>query len=120
MSLKDTLNAIAEKVEGCRAVAIMAADGLPIDEVVVQQGELDMQLLTVEHATVLKDVRRAVALLEVGETEEICITSNQLYVIVRALSDDLFMILVLDRSANLGKGRYLLRLASVDVSRELL
>jgi predicted regulator of Ras-like GTPase activity (Roadblock/LC7/MglB family) len=120
MSLRDTLSEIVQKVEGSRAAIIMASDGIPIDEAVVSREGLDLQLLIVEYATVLKDVKRAVELLGVGETEELCITSGMLYVVLRVLSDDLFMILVLDRDGNLGKGRYMLRLKSEDVTRELL
>ena len=120
MSLRDILSEIVEKVEGSRAAVIMASDGISIDEVVVNQEGLDLQLLTVEYATVLKDVKRAVELLGVGETEELCITSGRLYVVLRVLGGGLFVILVLDRDGNLGKGRYLLRLKSEDVTRELL
>jgi predicted regulator of Ras-like GTPase activity (Roadblock/LC7/MglB family) len=120
MSLRDTLSEIVQKVEGSRAAVIMASDGIPIDEIVVNQEGLDLQLLTVEYSTVLKDVKRAVELLGVGETEELCITSGQLYVVLRVLSEDLFLILVLDRDGNLGKGRYMLRLKSEYITSELL
>lgn len=120
MSLRDTLSEIVRKVEGSRAAVIMASDGIPIDEVVVNTDGLDLQLLTVEYATVLKEVKRTIGLLKVGETEELCITSGQLYVVLRVLSDELFAVLVLDRDGNLGKGRYMLRLKAQDVIQELL
>ncbi|NVN89500.1 MAG: roadblock/LC7 domain-containing protein [Desulfuromonadales bacterium] len=120
MSLRETLSEIVQKVEGSRAAVIMASDGIPIDEVVVNMDGLDLQLLTVEYATVLKDVKRTIELLKVGETEELCITSGQLYVVLRVLSDELFVVLVLDRDGNLGKGRYMLRLKCQDFIQELL
>ncbi len=120
MSIRETLSEIVQKVEGSRAAVIMASDGIPIDEAIVNQDGLDLQLLTVESSTVLKDIKRAVELLAVGATEELCITSGQLYVVLRVLTDDLFLILVLDRDGNLGKGRYMLRLKSEDFIRELV
>ena len=120
MSLRDTLSEIVQKVEGSLAAVIMASDGIPIDEAVVNMNGLDLQLLTVEYATVLKEVKRSIELLGVGDTEELCITSGQLCVVIRVLSDELFIVLILNRNGNLGKGRYMLRLRSDDVTQELL
>jgi predicted regulator of Ras-like GTPase activity (Roadblock/LC7/MglB family) len=120
MSLKNTLTEIVENIPGGRAVVIMASDGIPIDQVVLDEGGLDLQLLTVEYSTLLGDIRRAVELLEVGEMEEISITSGEMCVVLRVLTRDLFVILVMDRDANVGKGRYLLRLRSHELSRMLL
>lgn len=120
MSLRDTLTEIVESVAGGRAVVVMASDGIPVDQVVVDENGFDLQLLTVEYSTLLADIRRAVELLKVGAMEEISITSGGMYVVLRVLSEELFVILVLDRDANLGKGRYLLRLKSGELSRMLL
>lgn len=119
MSLRDTLTEIAETVAGCRAVVIMASDGIPIDQAVVDESGFDLQLLTVEFSTLLGDVRRAVELLRVGEMEEVSISSGELCVVLRVLSRDLFVILVMERTGNLGRGRYLLRLKSDELGRML-
>ena len=52
MSLRDTLRNIVENVDGALAVMIMAYDGIPVDEISIEQAEFDMQLLSVEYATV--------------------------------------------------------------------
>lgn len=119
MSLREILSGIAQRVEGCRGVVVMASDGIPIDEVVVDREGLDLQLLTVEYATILKEVKRVIGLLRAGETEELCVTSDRLTIVVRVLSAELFVIQVLDRDANLGKGRYLVRMAAEELLREL-
>ena len=120
MSLKGILTEIVENVAGGRAVVIMASDGIPIDQVVVDEGSFDLQLLSVEYATLLGDIRRAVELLNVGDMEELSITSGDMCVVLRVLSQELFVILVMDRDASLGKGRYLLRLKSYELARMLL
>ncbi len=112
MSLRETLAGIIENIEGGCAISIMASDGIPIDEVVLNQAGFDLQLLTVEYATLLKDIRRVVEVLKVGELEEISVTTGQLYVVIRILSDELFVVLIMTRDGNFGKGRYLLRINS--------
>ena len=109
MSLRDALNTIVQSVDGSLAAIIMAYDGIPIDEVVVEQSEFDMQLLSVEYATVLKEIKRAVDVIKMGDLEEVSISTSRTCVVVRVLNDDLFAALILNRDGNIGKGRYLLK-----------
>jgi len=118
MSLRSTLTEIVENVEGGLAVVIMAYDGIPVDEVVVNQSGFDLQLLTVEYSTLLKDIKRAAEVLKVGQMEEIAITTGQLYVVMRVLNEDVFVVLIMDKEGNLGKGRYLVRLKSFELTQE--
>lgn len=119
MSLKNTLRDIVENVDGGLAVIVMAYDGISIDEVVTVQSEFDIQLLTVEYATVLKEIKRAVSVIKVGEMEEVSIATGKVRVVMRVLNDELFVVLVMTRDGNFGKGRYLLRLKSPALAEEL-
>ncbi|OGU18216.1 MAG: GTPase [Geobacteraceae bacterium GWC2_53_11] len=119
MSLREALNTIVQSVDGSLAAIIMAYDGIPIDEVAVEQSEFDMQLLSVEYATVLKEIKRAIDVIKMGDLEEVSITTARTCVVVRVLNDDLFSALILNRDGNIGKGRYLLKLKSYEMLREL-
>ncbi|MGB9082543.1 MAG: hypothetical protein WCD00_14700, partial [Desulfuromonadaceae bacterium] len=109
MSLRVLLNTIVQSVDGALAAIIMAYDGIPIDEVSVEQSEFDMQLLSVEYATVLKEIKRAVDVIKMGDLEEVSISTTRTCIVVRVLSDDLFAALIMSRDGNIGKG-----LAAVD------
>lgn len=119
MSLRVLLNTIVQSVDGALAAIIMAYDGIPIDEVAVEQSEFDMQLLSVEYATVLKEIKRAVDVIKMGDLEEVAISTTRTCIVVRILNDDLFAALILSRDGNIGKGRYMLKLKSFEVLREL-
>lgn len=119
MSLRDSLNTIIGSVDGALAAVIMAYDGIPIDEVTVEQPEFDMQLLSVEYATVLKEIKRAVDIMKMGNLEEVFISTTRSCVVVRVLVDDLFAALILNRDGNIGKGRYMLKLKSFEILQEL-
>ncbi|HXE97444.1 MAG TPA: hypothetical protein VN642_13630 [Dongiaceae bacterium] len=119
MSLRDSLNSIVRSVDGSLAAFIMAYDGIPIDEVTVEQSEFDMQLLSVEYATVLKEIKRAVDVMKMGDLEEVLISTARICVVVRILNDDFFAALIMKRDGNFGKGRYMLRLKSFEVLQEL-
>lgn len=119
MSLRDSLTTIVESVEGALAAIIMAYDGIPIDEVNIEQSEFDTQLLSVEYATVLKEIKRAVNVIKMGDLEEVFVSTTRTCVVVRILNDDLFAALIMSRDGNIGKGRYMLKLKSFEVLREL-
>jgi len=119
MPLKDTLNAIIADVDGAMAACVMAYDGIAIDEVIRHDASVDFQLLAVEYATVLKDIKRTVDVVKAGEMEEVVVTAQSLMVIMRVLNDELFAILIMDKNGNFGKGRYMLRLKSFDLLRQL-
>jgi predicted regulator of Ras-like GTPase activity (Roadblock/LC7/MglB family) len=119
MSLRASLNAIIQAVDGALAAVVMAYDGIPIDEVVVEQSDFDMQLLSVEYATVLKEIKRAVNVIKMGDLEEVSISTARTSAIVRVLGDDLFAALILKRDGNIGKGRYMLKLKAFEIVREL-
>jgi predicted regulator of Ras-like GTPase activity (Roadblock/LC7/MglB family) len=119
MSLRETLNTIVQSVDGALAAIIMAYDGIPIDEVAVEQTEFDMQLLSVEYATVLKEIKRAIEVIKMGDLEEVSITTTRTCVVVRVLNDDLFTALILSRDGNIGKGRYMLKIKSFEIRQEL-
>lgn len=78
-----------------------------------------MQLLSVEYATVLKEIKRAVDIIKMGDLEEVSISTSRTCVVVRVLNDDLFISLIMARDGNIGKGRYMLKLKSFEVLREL-
>lgn len=119
MSLREALNTIVQSVDGSLAAIIMAYDGIPIDEVSIEQSEFDMQLLSVEYATVLKEIKRAIDVIKMGDLEEVSISTARTCVVVRVLNEDLFSALILNRDGNIGKGRYLLKLKSYEMLREL-
>jgi predicted regulator of Ras-like GTPase activity (Roadblock/LC7/MglB family) len=119
MSLRDLLNSIVQSVDGSLAAIIMAYDGIPIDEVTVEQSDFDMQLLSVEYATELKEITRAVDIIKMGNLEEVSITTTRTCLVVKILNDDLFAALILSREGNIGKGRYMLKLKSFEILREL-
>jgi len=112
MGFKAILKSIVEESCGGLGGVIMGYDGISIDEYLHEGGKLDVQTLTIEYASVLKEIKRTVGVLKTGELEEVSIISEQCSVIVRGISDDFFVALVMGADGNFGKGRYLLKRAA--------
>lgn len=109
MAFKAILQTIVRESCGCLGVVIMGYDGIAIEECLQEGGGFDVQMLTVEYASVLKEIKRTVGVLKTGVLEEVSIISEQCTVIVRGISDDFFVALVMGADGNFGKGRYLLK-----------
>jgi predicted regulator of Ras-like GTPase activity (Roadblock/LC7/MglB family) len=109
MAFKAILKRIVDESCGGLGGVIMGYDGIAIDEYLTDAGGVDVQILAVEYASILKEIKRTVAVLKTGELEEVSIISEQCSVIVRGISDDFFVALVMGADGNFGKGRYLLK-----------
>lgn len=104
----EILQSMLEGTAGAVGAVIMGFDGIPIAQHFKPVEDLDLHLVAVEYANILKEVRKAVEVLNTGSMEEVSIKTSRFYVIVRPLTDEYFVSLTIDRDGNFGKGRYLL------------
>jgi len=109
MSFRGILRNLVEKVEGGQGAVIMGYDGIPIDEYIKEDATLDIQLLSIEYATLLKEIRKTVEVLKTGVMDEISVSTGLTRVIVRPVNEEFFVVFVLDKECNFGKGRYFLK-----------
>ena len=119
MSFRETLKGLVDSVDGGLGAVMMGYDGIPIEEFIKEDVTLDVQMLSVEYVTLLKEIKRTIEVLKTGEMEEISIATGLTQVVVRPVSDDFFVVLVLERDGNLGKGRFLLRRDVPKLAEEL-
>jgi predicted regulator of Ras-like GTPase activity (Roadblock/LC7/MglB family) len=119
MSFREMLKGLVCNVDGGQGAVIMGYDGIPIDEFIMEDVPLDVQLLSVEYATLMKEIKRTIDVLKTGEMEEVSIATGLSRIIVRSISHDFFIVLVLDKDGNFGKGRYLLKRDAPKLAEEL-
>jgi len=119
MAFRETLKGLVDNAAGGQGAVIMGYDGIPIDEYIKKDVSLDVQLLAVEYATLLKEIKRTIDILKTGDMEEISITTGLSRIIVRPVTQDFFVVLVLDKAGNFGKGRYLLKRDAPKLGEEL-
>ena len=102
---KPLLEKIVNGCTGAVAGCVMGFDGIAVDTV-SRDGTIDSQSLGAEFSFVLTQVKKAAQALEIGKLEEVVIRSDQLSYVVRILTDEYFVGLVVLPSGNLGKGRF--------------
>jgi len=104
----EILQTIVEETRGGAGAVLMGYDGIAIEQFFLPVDGLDLQLVAVEYANILKEIKRTAEILDSGFMEEVTIRTERFLVLVRVLNDDYFVALTLQRDGNFGKGRYLL------------
>ncbi len=109
MPFRETLQSMVENVGGGIGAIIMGYDGIAIDEHLAQNVHYDMPLLAVEYSNLLKDIKKTVDVLQGGAMEEVSFSTALLRVVTRPITDEFFLMLILEKDGNFGKARFLLR-----------
>jgi predicted regulator of Ras-like GTPase activity (Roadblock/LC7/MglB family) len=116
---QDSLRRIAERVEGTRAVSLLGLDGIPIDSYVSAEG-LPMDTLAAEAGGLIKAANASRALADHGAVTEITVASGRSASILCRVTAEYYLLLLLARDGNFGRGRFELRKAALVLEKELL
>jgi len=112
MTFREILQSLVDQTPGAQAAAVMAADGVAIDEYARPGAEVDLGAIAIEFGRVFHQSQKVASALNGsrdGMLEEMLLVTgaNQLY--FRQLDEDSFLVLALDATGITGKARYLAR-----------
>jgi predicted regulator of Ras-like GTPase activity (Roadblock/LC7/MglB family) len=120
---RESLQRVVDRVDGGMAGVLMGFDGISVEAYSrprdATDAGTDITTVGMEFAHVLTQMRRAAELLEVGGLGEVTLTTEKLAVVVRVLNEEYFLACALAPGGNLGKARYLLRVAAPRIQAEL-
>ncbi|NOY64715.1 MAG: hypothetical protein GXO97_04870 [Nitrospirae bacterium] len=117
MSFSEVLRETVEQVEGAVASIILAADGIPVEEF-VKERLIDFNDLSAEASTLIKDIEMASTDLQLGEAREFSVISDSCGIIMRKITDEYYLALVIKPDGNYGKARFILRTAVPKIEKE--
>jgi predicted regulator of Ras-like GTPase activity (Roadblock/LC7/MglB family) len=116
---QDILRRVAERVEGTRAVSLVGVDGIAIDSYVSSEG-LPMDSLAAESGAIIKAAHGAQALTDHGPLQQLTLASERAATILCRVTEEYYLLLLLARDGNFGRGRFELRKAAAALEKELL
>lgn len=119
MSFREHMQNIVESTPGAVACSVMGLDGIPIDQFQMGGAELDVAALLTEFSTAAQHLKQTSEQPEVAELKEISVSTQNLVAILRMLSDEYFMAVLLRPDGLKGKASYLMRMAAPKVAEEL-
>ena len=102
------LGKIVDETGGGIGAILMGYDGIAIDQYFCAGEQIDLQMIAVEYANVLKEIRKTAEILNVGEMEEVAIKTGRFHILMRIITPEYFVAMTLHRDGNFGKARYLL------------
>jgi predicted regulator of Ras-like GTPase activity (Roadblock/LC7/MglB family) len=99
----------------------MDFEGIPLERYVRQGAKVpfDIEVVGAEFSVIVKSVQRTVDSLEAGGAKEVAVQADKVTTLIRVLNSDYFVALAMEPSGNLGKGRYMLRIAAPKLVAEL-
>ena len=121
MSFDTILEAILEECGGGLGIALMGTDGIPIHQI-PEEGESsgpDITTAGVEFGRVLGELSKASDAVGGGSLEETVVGLANFQLIIRAIDEDVMLVLALSPNGNLGKARYLMRRYLLPLREEL-
>lgn len=107
--------------EGCLGVLIMGTDGIAVEKVwQVGKVEVNLDIAIAEYTWLLRQAKRINGGLQLGSLREMSVSSDTRMFLLRFVSEDYFLAMVLTAEGNLGRGRYEMRLAELLLKNELV
>ena len=110
MSFADILQEVVNGTEGALGALIVGLDGIPVEEYSVSH-DMDLQSMTVEYSSLLKEIEKGSQAAQMGTTKEVTVITDNAMIMLRRLNDEYFFVLIIKPEGNFGKGRFLLRMS---------
>ncbi len=119
MGFREHLQEVCRGAEGALACTLMGMDGIEVDTHVEADGGVDVAPMMVEMTGLLRSAREAAQAHQAGGVAEFSVGTDRLVTLGRLVTDDYFLMVAMRPEGNLGKARYLLRIAAPLVAAEL-
>jgi predicted regulator of Ras-like GTPase activity (Roadblock/LC7/MglB family) len=119
MIFEDVVKRAVEQTSGAMAALIMARDGISLSQFIKPEIQIDLETLGIEYANLLAETNRSSQAMNAGQLTELQIATDKYLTILRVLNSEYFIALILTPDGNLGKGRFLLRVAVPALLKEL-
>lgn len=116
---KKTLEAILERTEGSTGALIMGTDGIAVEKVLTEVGhDTNLDVAAAEFTALVRTTQRLSSDIGLGALNELVLSLESGRIVVRLLNSDYFLMLALKQDGNLGRGRFELRKAELELARE--
>lgn len=116
---KESLQSIVDATDGALAGLVMDLEGIPLEIYARPDGPFDMEVVGAEVSVVVKAIQRTTQMLEAGDTKEVAFKSDKMLTAIRIINETYFMAVTLTPDGNLGKARFLMRVAAPKLKQEL-
>lgn len=114
----ERLEQVSQRIQGTLALSLVAKDGIPVESV-SRDASLDLDLLAAELMSQIRAVSQNHQELSVGRVRHFSVTTDRFILMVSALTEEYFLLLVLETGANAGRARFELRRSVILFEQDL-
>ena len=107
---EDRLKTISDRIGGVLALSLISRDGIPVESV-QEDEEVDLEVLSAELITQVQVISDDQRDLDVGTVRHFAITTDVMTVMLTAMTDEYFLLLVLGDPSRHGRARFELQRA---------
>ncbi len=116
---KEVLETIIEHTEGSLGALIMGLDGIAVERSLKKEGhEANLDIAAAEFTSLVRNAQRAGKDTGLGGLRELVISLDDAIVLMRLLSNEYFVVLAINPQGNLGRARFELRKAELQIASE--
>lgn len=116
---KETLETLLERTEGSLGALIMGIDGIAVERSLRQAGqEANLDVAAAEFTSLVRSAQRAGKDTGLGSLRELVISLDDAVLLMRLLGRDYFVVLAIRPDGNLGRARFELRKAELQMAGE--
>lgn len=115
----ERLQDVADRIDGTLALSLIAKDGIAV-ETLAREESLDLELLAAELMSQVRAVAQNHQELSIGQVKHFSVTTDRYVLMIGALTEDYFLLLVLKSGANSGRARFELRRAILLFEEDLI
>ncbi len=116
---KEPLEAIIERTDGSIGALIMGTDGISVEKVLRPEGrDANLDVAAAEFTSLVRNAQRTGGDTGLGQLRELVVNLDGMSIIMRLLSHEYFIVLALKPDGNIGRGRFELRKAELQLARE--
>jgi len=116
---REILETIIERTEGSLGALIMGIDGIAVERSLKKAGEdVNLDVAAAEFTSLVRNAQRAGRDTGLGQLKELVASLDDAVVVMRLLGKDYFVVLAISPDGNLGRGRFELRKAELQMAKE--
>ncbi len=109
-----------DKTEGSRGAFVLGTDGIIVEKVWRNEPQESSEVAIAEYTTLLRGVKRANNELKLGGLKEITLTCESQVFLMRTISENYLIAMILSPRGNFGRGRYELFKAELLLEQTLI
>lgn len=118
---REVLHKVLNRTEGCLGVLIMGTDGIAVENVWKDRAkQTNLEIALAEFTALMRNANRTKSESHLGRLREMTLSGDHAVFVLRSVTKDYFLAMILAPEGNFGRARYELRCAELLLANELI